>query len=101
MKDLESYLGVSEKHDDDLIVVEDARILGTCEWLCSKINYVEWKDFYVDIPNVLWINGKPATGKSILAGYVISELRKSSGNCNFFSNTVIDPGRGSVGAFAL
>jgi hypothetical protein len=45
---------------------------------------MKWKDFDIDIPTVLWVNGKPATGKSVLAGYAISELRKSNTNCSFY-----------------
>ena len=68
VKDLEKYLRVSEKPEDDLITVEDTRMSGTCEWFSTKKSYLKWRDFAPDAPSVLWVNGKPAAGKSVLAG---------------------------------
>ncbi|KAL9122320.1 MAG: hypothetical protein Q9187_001129 [Circinaria calcarea] len=65
LKDLENYLEVSEMLEDDLITVEDARISGTCE--C-----------------ILWVNGKPAAGKSVLAGYAIGQLQRTNADCSYF-----------------
>ncbi|MCJ1385500.1 hypothetical protein MMC17_008623 [Xylographa soralifera] len=84
IKDLEKYLGVSETLEDDLITVEDTRKSGTCEWFSSKQSYLKWKDFSLDVPGVLWVNGNPATGKSILAGYTIDQLRNINASCSYF-----------------
>jgi hypothetical protein len=61
-KDLEKYLGWSEKLEDDL----NARMSGTCEWFSTKESYLKWRDFAPDTPSILWVNGNPATGKSVL-----------------------------------
>ena len=85
VKDLEKYLGVSAELEDDLITVEDARMSGTCEWFSAKKSYLKWRDFTPDAPSVLWVNGKPAAGKSVLAGYVIGQLKNTNADCsNFF-----------------
>lgn len=85
VKDLERYLGVSdEKLEDDLMIVEDARMPGTCEWILTKNSYLKWKDSVPDAPSILWVSGKPAAGKSVLAGYAIDQLRKTNANCSFF-----------------
>lgn len=84
VKDLEKYLGWSEKLEDDLITVQDARMSGTCEWWSAKKSYLKWRDFAVDAPRVLWINGKPAAGKSVLAGYAISQLQRMNADCSYF-----------------
>lgn len=84
IKDLGKYLGWSEKLEDDLITVEDARLPGTCEWLLAKKSYLKWRDFAPDTPSVLWVNGKPAAGKSVLAGYAIGQLRKTNADCSYF-----------------
>src|SRR5438034_8291284 len=84
VKDLEKYFGVSEKLEDDLITVEDARMSGTCEWFVAKQSYLKWRDPALDAPSVLWINGKPAAGKSVLAGYVIGQLQKTNADCSYF-----------------
>ncbi|KAI9778642.1 MAG: hypothetical protein M1816_004005 [Peltula sp. TS41687] len=84
VKDLGKYLGVSEKLEDDLIAVEDARMSGTCEWFSAKKSYIKWKDFAPDAASVLWVNGKPAAGKSVLAGYVIDQLHNTNVVCSSF-----------------
>jgi WD40 repeat protein len=83
LKYLKEYLGIFESLEDDLILVEDARMPGTCEWLESRISYVEWSTFEPGTPHILWVNGKPAAGKSVLAGYIINKLRRK-GNCSFY-----------------
>lgn len=77
-------MDTSEGFDDDLINAEDARISGTCEWFSAKTSYLVWRDFTPGSPRVLWVTGKPAAGKSVLAGYAVSQLRKPHANCSFF-----------------
>ncbi|KAE8331929.1 hypothetical protein BDV39DRAFT_217846 [Aspergillus sergii] len=83
INDLKVYLGVPDNLEDDLILVEDAHMPGTCEWLEAKTSYVRWSSFDPGVPHTLWINGKPAAGKSVLSGYVTSSLRRK-GNCSFY-----------------
>ncbi|KAA8647158.1 hypothetical protein EYZ11_003853 [Aspergillus tanneri] len=82
IKDLKEYLGAPETLDD-LILVEDARMPGTCEWLETKKSYVRWSSFDFKAPHIFWVDGKPAAGKSVLAGYIIDKLRRK-GNCSFY-----------------
>src|SRR3954451_8483746 len=81
---LKQYLGVPEELEDDLAAVEDARLSGTCEWFSARTSYIRWRDFIPDVPNVLWVNGKPGTGKSVLAGFVISQLQQTNAECSYF-----------------
>jgi WD40 repeat protein len=78
------YLGVPEPLDDDLITAEDARAPGTCEWLTNKDIYLRWSDFAVHSPRVLWLHGPAASGKSVLAAFVIGKLRQMKLNCSYF-----------------
>ncbi len=84
VRDLEKFLRWSEKPEDDLINVEDARMPRTCEWFSAKKSYLKWRDFAPDAPSVLWVNGKPAAGKSVLAGYAIGQLQKTNADCSYF-----------------
>ena len=84
IKDLEKYLEVSEKPEDDLIAVQDARFSGSCEWFSTRKSYLKWKDFSPDAPSIFWLNGKPATGKSVLAGYVIDQLEATNADYSYF-----------------
>ncbi|KAL6695705.1 hypothetical protein J3F84DRAFT_408721 [Trichoderma pleuroticola] len=47
----------------------------TCEWLFRHHNWIEWDD---GNQNLLWINGKPGTGKSTLLKYLLTTLREVS-----------------------
>jgi len=98
VKDLEEYLGVSEKPEDDLATTQDARLPGTCEWLSKKDTFLKWKDPCSDSPNVLWISGKPAAGKSILAGYVIDHLQRTNAGCSYFFFKYGDKSKSQLGA---
>jgi hypothetical protein len=84
VKDLEKYLGVSEKLEDDLATVEDARMSGTCKWFSTKESYLKWRDFAPDAPSILWVSGNPAAGKSVLAGYVVGQLQRTNAGCSYF-----------------
>lgn len=84
LKDLERYLGVSETLGDDLIITEEARMPGTCEWFSAKDSYLKWSSSVPEVPSILCITGRPAAGKSVLAGYVIGQLQKSNADCSYF-----------------
>ena len=84
VKDLEQYLEVSEKLEDDLVTTEDARMAGTCEWFLAKESYLKWRGFASEAPNVLWVTGRPAAGKSVLAGHTIGQLQKNNADCSYF-----------------
>ncbi|BCS04131.1 NACHT and WD domain protein [Aspergillus luchuensis] len=84
LRQLEAYLGVHDNVEDDLILLEDARMDGTCQWLGSKSSFLTWKSFESNGPSILWVNGKPATGKSVLAGYVVNQLRTTKASCSFY-----------------
>ncbi|KAL2041612.1 hypothetical protein N7G274_005396 [Stereocaulon virgatum] len=57
--------------EDDLTTIQDARMSGDGEWFSAKDNYLDGAGFVPKAPDVLWVTGKPASGKSVIAGYVI------------------------------
>ncbi|CAF3506030.1 unnamed protein product [Fusarium graminearum] len=83
-KNLKKYLEVSDLLDDDLANVCESRMRGSCEWISYKASYAGWKDGEYGNDRTLWIKGKPATGKSVLAGYVIDQLKGSGQACSYF-----------------
>ncbi|KAJ9143353.1 GPI inositol-deacylase [Pleurostoma richardsiae] len=84
IKELRKYLGVSDVFDDDLLIVREARMRNSCQWISKKDIFVEWKDGGSENGSVLWIKGKPGTGKSVLTGYIIDQLRESGHDVGFF-----------------
>lgn len=84
IKELAEYLRISDNLEDDLIIAEDARVGTTCQWFSARSSYRSWRESESRAPKVLWVTGKPAAGKSTLAGYVINELRKDCADCSFY-----------------
>ncbi|KAF5563991.1 nacht wd [Fusarium napiforme] len=70
--------------DDDLANVCESRMPESCEWISNKDDCIKWKDGEEADGTTLWIKGRPATGKSVLAGYVVDQLRESGQICSYF-----------------
>ncbi|RYP30902.1 hypothetical protein DL767_006034 [Monosporascus sp. MG133] len=50
---------------------------GTGRWLLDNQSIKEWMDpIYPTIPPLLWLNGIPGAGKTILASLIVEECRK-------------------------
>jgi WD40 repeat protein len=95
---LKNYLGVSDDLDNELANICEARMHGSCKWLSTKASYVSWRDGNVGSHRTLWIKGKPATGKSVLAGYVIDQLNESGQACSYFFFKHGDKSRSNIGS---
>ncbi|KAF4458274.1 nacht and wd [Fusarium albosuccineum] len=97
-KSLKKYLRVSGVLDDDFANVREARVHGSCEWISTKTSYVKWKDGESSNDRTLWIKGKPAAGKSVLAGYVIDQLKESGQAVSYFFFKHGDESKSSLGS---
>ncbi|KAK5659672.1 hypothetical protein OQA88_880 [Cercophora sp. LCS_1] len=71
---LKDWLCPDESIGDDLSAVQEARVSGTCEWFVRKPAYCRWGDANHQGPPILWLSGKPATGKSVLSGFVVENM---------------------------
>ena len=81
MQALSRYLNVSCTPIDELSSLEDARIPGSCEWLTSKKNFLDWQ-FNEDTQRFFWLTGQPATGKSVITAHVVDCLDEN--NCSYY-----------------
>lgn len=84
MKTLAGYLGQSDMSDNDLANLLDRQMEGTCEWFTNDAEYKTWRAGGGEVPKILWLNGKPATGKSTLAAHVVRQLYDSNLECSYF-----------------
>jgi hypothetical protein len=84
MRELEIYLDVSGKPEDDLIDLQEARMEGSCKWLAEKASFKQWVDPQPKSPRIYWINANPATGKSVLSGYIIDHLESLNLSCSYY-----------------
>lgn len=70
---LQSYLGVFDTPEDDLMGIDNVRMKGSCEWLVKRESFQQWRDSANT--QIYWISAKPATGKTMLSGSIVHHLR--------------------------
>ncbi|KAE8440341.1 hypothetical protein EG329_008560 [Mollisiaceae sp. DMI_Dod_QoI] len=61
--------------------IEASRLSRSGDWVLKEQLYDKW--FQMEFP-VLWILGKPGTGKTYLASRILSHIRQNSGLATFF-----------------
>ena len=85
IEQIDQYLGGAERPEDDLKDLEDARMEGSCEWFATKESFHTWMDEdTVNTPKLYWVSARPATGKSVLAGYVVNMLQNLNADCAYY-----------------
>jgi hypothetical protein len=88
MEDLQKVarlLGISQPPEDDFNFFRNRWTPNTCEWILQNELFHKWMD--VKPPNnssILWLNGGPATGKSVLSAFIIEHLLHQQRLCQFF-----------------
>jgi hypothetical protein len=75
-------MGVSGPPEDELINLDELRIDGTCEWLCRKTSYRDWRD--TGSARIFWLQANPASGKSVIAAYIIGQLEDANLSCSYY-----------------
>ncbi|KAK2606195.1 hypothetical protein QQS21_003366 [Conoideocrella luteorostrata] len=76
---------------------------GSGRWLLKKTSFQEWFDpRYPVIPPLLWLNGIPGAGKTVLASLVIEEAQKlpNAPTVLFFYCRYDNPEKDNFGALA-
>ncbi|MCJ1466023.1 hypothetical protein MMC07_004642 [Pseudocyphellaria aurata] len=81
--ELECLSAVSESPEDDYMFFLERWMSGTCEWIHSTQTFSTWLQ-ESKASGVLWLHGLPASGKSIMAAYLIMHFKQMSVACQFF-----------------
>ncbi|KAI5809821.1 hypothetical protein DFH27DRAFT_161354 [Peziza echinospora] len=69
--------------DGDFIWYRSRRLNGTCNWILQRDYFQQWRDSSIS-PSILWLNGSPAFGKSVLTATVTDHLLSENKPCVFF-----------------
>ena len=83
-QDLKSLLAMTELPDIDYIFFRDQWVQGTNDWFLEEKGYLEWLHVRDSASFLLWLNGGPATGKSVLSSFVINSLVEQGVSCQYF-----------------
>ncbi|KAI0158724.1 NACHT and WD domain-containing protein [Pestalotiopsis sp. NC0098] len=96
---LETFLGIDDVPEDMLGNAATAYVEGSCEWFTQRECFRNWRDHAYS--ETLWTQGKPGVGKSVLAGHVITHLRRSETrkDCCFYFFARSDKPRSTVSSF--
>lgn len=94
---LDGFIGISDAPEDDFMGVDSKRMRGSCEWLMEKKSFRMWRDSSAS--QMYWISAKPATGKSVLSGYVVKHFKERNLDCVFYFFAHGDKAKSSISFF--
>ncbi|XXG96484.1 hypothetical protein Hte_002767 [Hypoxylon texense] len=79
---LRSFLGVDDTLEDELQILQLLQEPGSCRWFSEAKPFVSWK---IDgSPGILWLTGRPASGKSVLSSHVVEKVKSIGAFCSHF-----------------
>ncbi|KAL9039347.1 MAG: hypothetical protein Q9180_002583, partial [Flavoplaca navasiana] len=82
--DAEYALGITEAPDTDYSFFRGRWAVGTCHWILENPTFLDWEYDNSLSPRALWLHGSAASGKSVLASFVINHLVESHRLCQYF-----------------
>jgi WD40 repeat protein len=77
-------LGVTEAPESDFDLFNDLKMPDSCTWITSEKGFADWLADESSSPSILWVNGPPGSGKSILATFAVAQLREMDKPCQFY-----------------
>jgi hypothetical protein len=92
---LKSLFALSELAGLDYIFFRDQWTEDTNNWINTDKTLLQWRDSQDNL-SVLWLNGGPATGKSILVSTIINNLVQDGCRCQYFFALNYSPFRSGV-----
>ncbi|KAH8886231.1 hypothetical protein GQ53DRAFT_695000 [Thozetella sp. PMI_491] len=94
---LGKLLGITDSPDDDIHMLNTRRLQGAGDWLLQKPVFQEWRDAYAS--KLMWLRGRPGSGKSFLAGNVVNHLREQERNVSTFFFSSQSENKSTASAF--
>ncbi|KAF3067880.1 Ankyrin repeat domain-containing protein 50 [Trichoderma lentiforme] len=76
------------------------RVIGTCEWFMDHHDFHNWRNNTAS--SMLWVSANPGCGKSVLAKYLVDELKSTEQRttCYFFFKDDFEDQRSAKGALS-
>jgi WD40 repeat protein len=81
---LQTYLGVTDKPIDELNNEQHNQTEGSCSWIEKRDGFRLWLEATTPTVPLYWIHAQPATGKTVLAGHVITQLQNIGQDCSYY-----------------
>ena len=77
-RDLRDILGISDSTELEFNIKKTQRLKGSCQWLPHKQAFRSWIEPAGSDRPIFVLTGPPATGKSILASFVVDWIKDAS-----------------------
>ncbi|KEF58876.1 uncharacterized protein A1O9_03719 [Exophiala aquamarina CBS 119918] len=61
---------------DDLEYFADKRLSGSCKWILDSPTFASFLDYQLSVPQILWVSGRPGSGKSVISSFLIYTLQE-------------------------
>jgi hypothetical protein len=82
--DLKGLLAISELPSADYIFFRDQWTQGTNDWIIHDQNFQDWRHAPASTHRLLWLSGGAATGKSVMASFIVNQLIEEGLWCQYF-----------------
>ncbi|XDG08715.1 hypothetical protein ABKA04_008330 [Annulohypoxylon sp. FPYF3050] len=79
---LRTFLEVDDMLEDELEILQLLQEPGSCGWFSESKHFVSWKSG--KSPGILWLTGRPASGKSVLSSHVVKQVMSLGSYCSYF-----------------
>ena len=83
MRKVQSLLGVSNSPDEDLEALREHWARGTCAGTVSNETFKTWA-YKSSSSSILWMHGRPGSGKSVTASRIANALIESGHRCHCY-----------------
>ena len=85
IKKLKVAFGIQNSAEADLSALRIKVLDGTAQWIISRQEFVDWVESAPSaMPNIFWLVGQPATGKTALAKSVVTHLKNQKQCCAYY-----------------
>ncbi|KAH6849741.1 hypothetical protein B0I37DRAFT_369747 [Chaetomium sp. MPI-CAGE-AT-0009] len=100
MKQVSSFLLVEQRPDPVLLAINEKQHQGSCQWLTANDAFQHWVNGpdrrgserllqqtsygLEEDARILWLTGRPGTGKSVASGHVVRYLEACNLDCSFY-----------------
>jgi WD40 repeat protein len=98
---LQTYLGVTDRPIDELNNEQDNHTTGSCSWIEIREGFQSWLEASSPDNPIYWIHAQPATGKTVLAGHIITQLQDDDRDCCYYFSKHGQKGRNTLSAMLL
>ncbi|RXG47823.1 hypothetical protein VDGE_04224 [Verticillium dahliae] len=83
-KRLSGLIDTPERYKADLERVSQLYVPGSCDWILDDLHFRGWLSDDSLEPSILKLSGSPGSGKSVMAGFLVTHLEEIQKNVQYF-----------------